>query len=305
MPFLREDVAILYGVVVLVAGIARKQRTWLWSGAVVTTIGVIYMLIMRAQPGIGSHIVPRYQAESLSEVLMRPLRVDVLVGLGAVLLPQLVLPPLIGWKRSWPGLLLLASFAFTSWPAQASLYYQYYAQAVPFLIAGAVGSFSLPRWRNRMHLSLFTAALTAALLGPFFYFGFGLPDRFASVILSSSARSEARSMISLIPPEATVSATEMVAPALAWREEIHPFPGPMICGNSLGYFTASTRGTDYVVYEASTAPSGPEWKRVLTDWGYTRAAEAAGIELWRQVSDDVPKGDCPSWEQQKAATSAS
>jgi hypothetical protein len=198
-------------------------------------------------------------------------------------------------------LALLASLVLASWEQQASLYYQYFAQAIPFLIAGSVAYFKTHE-ESKARLSMVATALVFVLLGPVFYLGFGLPDRFASVIATSGHRSQAREMLASLPPNATVSATEMVSAAVAWRAEIHPFPGPMVCGNSLGYYTSQTKVADYVVYEPDTAPAGPDWMRVLPMWGYVRVDESAGIQLWKLVSDQHVAERCPSWEEQKAAS---
>ena len=302
MPLIREDVALLYGVVVLVAGWRQLRRSWQVMGSLVALVGIAYMFLMRVQPGIGNHLWYRYQFDGIGQLLSRPLRVDLLIGLAAVLGPFLVVPVLRGWRRSWPGLLLLASFAVSSWSNQVSLYYQYYAQVVPFLIAGAISCFALPRWSQRIQLSLIATVLLGLLLGPFFYIGFGPPDRYASEILSSSGRVEARGLLTEIPGFASVSATEMLTPAVAWRPEIHPFPGPMMCGNSIGYFTPRTRAVDYVLFEMENAPSGVEWSSTLMAWGFVLERRAAGIELWRLDSNNVAAEDCPSWEQQKRAS---
>lgn len=299
MPLIREDVAVLYGVVVVIAGLAQKRHLWRVLGSSVALVGLAYMFLMRAQPGIGNHLWYRYQFNGIGELLSRPLRVDLLIGLAAVLGPFLVVPVFRGWKRSWPGLVLLASFAFSSWANQISLYYQYYAQVVPFLIAGAASGFVLPKWKDRIRLSVIATVLLGVLLGPFIQIGFGPPDRYASEILSSFRRAEARSLLSEIPAFASVSATEMLSPAVAWRREIHPFPGPMICGNSLGYFTSTTRAVDYVLFESDNAPAGVEWPSTLAAWGFVLQGEAVGVELWRLNFDGIANQDCPGWEEQK------
>jgi hypothetical protein len=296
MPLIREDVALLYGVVVLIAGIRRKQRTWRVTGLSVALVGVIYLFFMRAQPGIGNHVWYRYQFDTVGEFLSRLLRADVFIAFAGVLGPLLLVPVFKGWRKSWPGLLLLASFAFSSRPT--SLYYQYYAQAVPFLIAGALGPMLLPDWSRRIRLSVMATISIAVLLGPFFYIGFGPPDRYATVILSSSQRGEARALVSNIPATASVSATEMLTPALAWRRDIHPFPGPMVCGNSLLYFIPTTRAVEYVLLEARDTPPGVEWSSTLLAWGFALEGQKDGIELWRLHSDRVPRQECPSWERQ-------
>ena len=298
MPLIREDVALLYGVVVLIAGVRQKKQSWRATGLSVAGVGIIFMLVMRAQTGIGNHLWYRYQFNGIGELLSRPFRVDLVIGLAAVLGPMLVVPVFRGWRRSWPGLALLGSFALSSWPTQISLYFQYYAQVVPFLIAGAISSFALTQWKRRLRLSLLATLLLGVLLGPFFYIGYGSPDRYSSVILGSDWRIEARSLLSSVPAVASVSATDLLTPPLAWRAEVHPFPGPMVCGDSFLYFTPSTRSVDYVLLETRTAPTGVEWSSTLTEWGFVLQDQAVGVELWKLVSDAVPRHGCSSWEQQ-------
>ncbi|MGH8924439.1 MAG: DUF2079 domain-containing protein, partial [Acidimicrobiia bacterium] len=294
MPFLREDIAILYGVVLLMAGLNRHQRSWMLSGGAAVVLGLGYFLIMRSQPGIGNHIWYRYGGEA-SDWLRRAIRPDTLVSLAAVLIPVLVVPALRGWRKAWPGLLLLLSFVFSGWDQQASLYYQYFAQAVPFLIAGSIQPI-VHGGRARVRMSLVASSAILLLLGPLIYLGYGLPDRFATETLSAGDRRAASVLIELIPPTASVSATELLTAPVAWRSEVHPFPGPMVCGNSLGYFTPETRTNDFVLFEPGRAPAGPDWSKVLPLWGYGLVGAAGGAQLWQLEHEIFVSTSCPSWE---------
>ena len=297
MPLLREDIAILYGVVVLVAGLHRQHRSWIFSGGAAVVLGLGYFLVMHSQPGIGSHIWYRYD-ELASDWLRRAIRPNALVSLAAVLIPLLLLPPLKGWRRAWPGLLLLVSFVFAGGDQQTSLYYQYFAQAVPFLIAGSI----LPILRSgRVKMSLVASSAVLFLLGPLIYLGYGLPDRFASEILAAGDRRAVSELVELIPPTASVSATDLLAAPVAYRPEIQPFPGPMVCGNSLGYYTPVTRANDYVLFEQRRAPAGQDWPQVLTHWGYALVGVAGEAQLWQLEHDIFVPNSCPSWEAQKEA----
>ena len=297
MPLLREDIAILYGVVVLVAGSRRQLRSWMLSGGAAVLIGLGYFLIMRSQPGIGNHIWYRYGGD-VSDLLRRAVRPDALVSLAAVLIPLLVLPTLRGWRKAWPGLLLLLSFVFSAWDQQTSLYYQYFAQAVPFLIAGSIQPI-LRGGNRRIRLSLVASTVILLLLGPLVYLGFGLPDRFATEIFASGDRRAVSELIDRIPPTASVSATELLTAPVAWRSEIHPFPGPMVCGNSLGYFTPMTRASDFVLFEPERAPAGPDWSQILPEWGYGLVSAGGVAELWRLENNGFASRRCPTWEEQK------
>ena len=297
MPLLREDIAILYGVVVLVAGSRRHLRSWMLSGGAAVVIGIGYFFIMRSQPGIGNHIWYRYGGDA-SDWLRRVVRPDALVSLAAVLVPLLVLPALKGWRKSWPGLLLLLSFVFSAWDQQTSLYYQYFAQAVPFLIAGSIQPI-LRGGNHRIRLSLVASTVILLLLGPLVYLGFGLPDRFATAIFASGDRRAVSVLIDGIPPTASVSATELLTAPVAWRSEIHPFPGPMVCGNSLGYYTPMTRASDFVLFEPGRAPAGPDWSQILPEWGYGLVSAGGVAELWRLENTGFASRSCPNWEEQK------
>ena len=297
IPLIREDVAILYGVVVLLAGSRRHLRSWILSGGAAVLIGIGYFLIMRSQPGIGNHIWYRYGGDA-SDWLRRVVRPDALVSLAAVLVPLLVVPALKGWRKSWPGLLLLLSFVFSGWDQQTSLYYQYFAQAVPFLITGSI-QLILRGGNRRIRLSLVASTLILLLLGPLVYLGFGLPDRFATEIFASGDRRAVSELIDRIPPTASVSATELLTAPVAWRSEIHPFPGPMVCGNSLGYYTPMTRASDFVLFEPGKAPVGPDWSEILPQWGYGLVSIGGGAELWRLENQEFVSSRCPTWEEQK------
>jgi uncharacterized membrane protein len=297
MPLLREDIAILYGVVVLVAGLRLQHRSWMLSGGAAVLLGIGYFLVMRSQPGIGNHLWYRYGG-GVFDWLQRLVRPDALVSLAAVLIPLLVVPALTGWQKTWPGLLLLLSFVFSAWDQQTSLYYQYFAQAIPFLIAGSIQPI-LHGGRARGRMSLVASFVILLLIGPLFYLGFGLPDRFASQILSAEDRQAATPLIELIPPTASVSATELLVAPVAWRPEIHPFPGPMVCGNSLGYFTPVTRPSDFVLFEPGRAPAGPDWSQVLPQWGYGLVGAGGGVQLWELQHETFLSAGCPSWDEQK------
>ena len=297
MPLLREDIAILYGAVVLVAGLRGHRRSWVVSGGAAILLGLSYFLVMRSQPGIGNHIWYRYSGD-LSDWLSRLVRPDALVSLAAVLIPLLVVPALKGWRRAWPGLLLLLSFVFSSWDQQTSLYYQYFAQAVPFLIVGSIQPI-LQGGPRRVRMSLVASSVILLLLGPLVYLGFGLPDRFANEILNAGDRQAVYELIGLIPPMASVSATELLAAPVAWRSEIHPFPGPMVCGNSLGYYTPMTRASDYVLFEPTRAPAGQDWSQVLPEWGYALVRTGGEAQLWHLEDESFVPATCPSWEEQK------
>jgi hypothetical protein len=250
---------------------------------------------MRLQPGIGNHFWYRYRG-NVVEMLSLPFRPVALVSLVAVLLPMLVYPAFRGWRRSWPAFVLLVSYVFSSWEAQASLFYHYFAQAVPFLIAGAIPYFAGDRERTRMSVAASLAIF--GLLGPMVFIGFGFPDRFASTTVASRHRAEARALFSYIPDNASVSVSGMLGAPVAWRAEIHPFPHPMVCPTWFGYQTPSSFATDFVLFESTDSAEQPDWAMMLDAWGYTRLGSSGTIELWKLTSSRVTTEPCgPSASQ--------
>lgn len=300
---LREDMLILYGLAVLVRGWSTRSRSMKWVGSFAVLTGVGFFLWMGSQEGVGNHFWYMYGFESLGEVVLRPVSPDVLVGVVATLGPMLIVPAIVGWKRSWPGMLLISSFALSSWSPLASISYHYYAQSVPFLIAGAAWSWRQDSWAIRTRLSTTATASIFLVFGPLFYFGYGLPDRFASEILKAEERTTYSGVLDLIPPEASVSATFLLVAPLAYRAEVHPFPGPLLCGNSLGYYTPSTKAVEFVALERGDLPPEVEdWEGQLQSWGYEMIAGNELFTVWRLRSANVPRVSCPSFDVIKEVT---
>jgi uncharacterized membrane protein len=302
MPLIREDVSLLYGLVVLIWGIRNRRRNSTLTGAAVAAIGLIYMAIMRSQEGVGSHL-GAFGLGDPSDILGRPFRADSLVALSATFVPFLVVPVVKGWRLSWPGLALIAASVFSARPHHSSLYFQYLAQSVPFLIGGAAIGFSSGFWNTRIRLAMAATSAFLLILGPFIYLGYGPPDRYASTVLSSSDREQVRDLVAQIRPGASVSAGEMLTASVV-SGPVFPFPGPMICGNSLLFYTPTTASVEYLLFEDAPSTLGRDWVQDLEDWGFVRRDRIVDVELWELERDLVPRGDCPSWDEQKEAARA-
>ena len=303
MALMREDLAILAGIVLIQAAALRRDwRRALW-GTVPISIGLGFMVWASLGSGMGGyHLWTRFSGGGDGSMLdllagagTNLLRPDPIVSFSAVLLPVLVLPALAGWKRSWPGLAMMLVNGVASYTQQASLYFQYFAPVVPFLLWGAIASWSGFRKGSARGLAVVASISIFGLLGPLFDIGFGLPDRFASTVaLSRDRRVFARALES-IPGDASVSATEFLVPHLAERLEIYPFPGPMVCPDSLIFHIDRTTFPEYVALEWDDAVSGVDWRRFLVASGYEEVATGE-VSVWSLTGQAPPSVACPSME---------
>lgn len=305
----REDMALLAGVVLLQAAWRHRSTKTAIAGAAVIAAAVAYVVwASRWAEGLGYQVWYRYadfggeagswagfvqQALSGTIRLIRP---QTLVAFGAILIPMLVVPPLAGWRRSWPGMVMLILNGLSAYGPQADLTYHYYAPAIPFLLWGAAASW--PRFRRRRanptRLALAATALTFLALGPIVHQGFGLPDRFLATIVSSSERRAMQHAVDRIPADVAVSASDHILPHLAERAEVFPFPGPMLCSQDPIFYIATTRYVPTVVVESADLPEGPDWPSVLAAWGYRRAYAGGGAEIWHLSGPPGPSVQCPS-----------
>ena len=303
VALMREDLAVLAGLVLLQAAALRgRWRPALWS-IVPMSIGLGFVAWASLASGMGGyHLWTRFSGDGGGSILdlftggvgnlVRP---DPVVSFASVLLPVLVLPALTGWRRSWPGLGMMLASGVASYTQQSSLYFQYFAPVVPFILWGAVSSWSGFRWGTR-GLATVAAVGIFVLLGPVAYMGFGLPDRFASTVAQSGERREFSGILDSVPNDASVSATDFLVPHLARREEIYPFPGPMICADSLIFHVDRTSFPAYVAIEWDDAVPGPDWRSFLVDTGYREVASNSAVSIWNLNGSPPASVDCESME---------
>ena len=305
LAFMREDVAVLAGIVLVQAAMLRgRRRDALWAIAP-ASIGVGFILWATFGSGMGGyHLWTRFSGGgggSIADMLMGAgqnlVRPDTAVSFVAVLLPVLVLPTLSGWKRSWPGLAMMLVNGISSYAQQASLYYQYFAPVVPFLIWGAIASWSGFHRSSKNGLATMASISIFVLLGPLLYIGFGLPDRFASTVAASSSRHAISEVLAIIPSDQSVSATDFLVPHLSRRREIYPFPGPMICPESLIFHIDQTSFPSYVAVEWEDAVPGMDWRVFLTASGYREVASNPDVSVWNLTGQSPAPVACPSIEE--------
>lgn len=302
LALIREDLAVLAGVIMIQGALLHRNRRLAWQSVVPASIGVIYIAgISLWSGGMGGyHFWTRFSQGSGGFSIMNTLagavgnlaRPDVIVSFAAVLLPVLVFPALLGWRRSWPGLAIILLNGAVSYGAQGSIYYQYFAPAVPFLIWGAANGWSRMR-RDRVGLATVGTVSAFLLLGPIFFLGYGLPDRFATTILSAGDRRAIDELMVEIPDSGAVSATDRLVPHLATRAEIYPFPGPMICSLSLIFDVPLTSYPPHIVVEWDDAVPGADWASVLPTWGYTETVSNDVATVWTLEGDPPASVPCP------------
>jgi hypothetical protein len=306
---IREDIAILAGVVIIVAALRRRHWGLTAGGALVAAAGVGYILWASLFPGgmAGYHLWTRFGASGSGPLdlaaggLANLIRPDSLVSLTAVLVPFLILPPLRGWRSSWPGLAIVAFNCAVAYGAQASLYYQYFAPALPFLIWGASRSFSKPgpEPSDRLRLARFATVAVFGLLGPIAYLGFGLPDRYLTTSLLSLERMELVGLLGDIPASASVSATDHLLPHLADRRQAYPFPGPMECSQSLIFHVPRTSSTEYAAVEWDAFGPETDLRAILSSWGYKLVRESPTAGVWVLDQPRLPSQTCPTVAEER------
>lgn len=307
LVLIREDAAVL-GALVAWRGawIERSAAKWI-AGLGAFAVGVTYVALgpelfgdsgyffwlRYADYGLGPTEVLSRLPENLLLAVGRLFRVDPLITLTGLFAPFLVVAPIAGWRRSWPGLLLLGSNLVSGYGPVTTLYFQYSLLVVPFLLWGATAVWTRVEMRRPTASRAAVVATVAIflLLGPVWYRGYGTPDRFADQILTASSRNDMAEVLSTIPAEASVSAADAMLPHLAERAEIFPFPGPMVCPNTIGFYIAQTRVVDHVVVGTE---AGSAWRAHLIEWGFALVSTENGVQVWSHTGSIPTTQRCPS-----------
>ncbi|HUP16935.1 MAG TPA: DUF2079 domain-containing protein [Acidimicrobiia bacterium] len=304
LALMREDLAVLAGVVLVqTAALKGRWRETLWS-IVPVSIGIGFIAWATFGSGMGGyHLWTRFSGSGAASIIdlvagagRNVVRPDPIISFASVLLPLLVVPALLGWKRSWPGLAMMLVNGVASYEAQASLYFQYFAPVVPFLLWGAIASWPSFRRGSARGPAMVASLGIFALLGPLFYIGFGAPDRFASTVALSGERREFSEVLTSIPDDVSVSATDFLVPHLSRREEVYPFPGPMVCPESLIFHVDRTSSPAYVAVEWEDAVPGMDWRAFLLDRGYEEIAISDQVSVWKLTGSARPSVTCSSME---------
>jgi uncharacterized membrane protein len=310
LALIREDMAVLAGVVLLQAAVLRRSRLLVGLAAAFAAIGMGYIVWVSSWPGGmgGYHLWTRFgeaSSQTISQIVFGALtnlvRPDSLVSIAALLSPLLVFLPLRGWRYAWPGLAIIMVNCISSYPQQASLYYQYFAPAVPFLLWGASHGLS-KRWaaaNDRARLARIATWTLFGLLGPIVYLGFGLPDRFFTTSVASLDRTQLSQLLTAVPDSGSVSATDHLLPHLAKREEAFPFPGPMVCSQSLIFHVSQTFFPDYVALEWDAFGPDVDLEGLVSSWGYESISTNEMGGVWALGGASPAATTCPSVEEER------
>ena len=184
-----------------------------------------------------------------------------------------------------------------SYPPQGSLYFQYFAPVVPFLLWGTVAGWTRLRRGSTNGLAVVATISMFVLLGPYFYLGYGAPDRFASNLARSGDRREFSEVLEVIPGTSSVSATDFLVPHLSKRREIYPFPAPLLCLDSLIFHVDHTSFPAYVAIEWSEAIRGRDWRVFLAASGYEEVASTRDMAVWNLTNRPPVSVPCPSKDE--------
>ena len=164
----------------------------------------------------------------------------------------------------------------SSKPEQSTIYYQYAAGIVPFVVAASVlGAARMRRDPRRLVRSVLVIMTCLAVVSPLAYAAANL-DRVGP---SNPVHAATRQALQLVPPTAAVSASQSLGAYLSTRRSISVFP--------------HVRGADWVVvgetrsgydhpkaYWAALAglKASPSWKLVYSSHGITVLRRVAAAQ---------------------------
>lgn len=149
-----------------------------------------------------------------------------LLYLPKILLPLGLLLPLLGWRFLLPTLPILAINLFSQFPTTTELASHYLTPAVPFLVAacleGASKLFSSDRSKRWL------PALCVPVIAGHVLAGGTLLSRDCPLVAfqEDDASRAARTIVELIPAEATAQAPDAILPHIAERLFVHRAPPP-------------------------------------------------------------------------------
>lgn len=284
----REDVG---PAVVLLGILLAALRPARWGmAAAISTSGALWSLacawIITAYSGGASPFAARYASSlgaglpGLLEALQRPLALEyvrtLLLGGGWL---GLLAP--IGWLPALPS--LVANLLSTSpWMTSGKAHYS--ALVVPGLIAGsALGLAWLRRWPRVLDAACGLLVLTS--LAGYLREGSGpLAGNYAPAGLTD--RSERlQALATLLPPDASISASASVVPRLTQRPRVYVFP--------------SLADADFALLDLQSSPAptsaGDVFLRTaaLLEQGWTVRAAEDGVLLLARGEAGAPTGGVP------------
>jgi len=296
---LREDLAVLGAVVVLMAFMRSRDRRLLAITGMGLAVPIAYVGFGADLFGSGYLFWDRYHSLGVAlgqgplalirlaaeRWLDRSAWVVYIVVLG----PMLFLP-LRGWRLAWPGLALILANLMADIIPMRMYAFQYQALALPFLIAGSLQA--LPRNPQLAPATLAASILLFLVAGPLGPNPFETRHPFTFIqAIARPHRSALSEVVEQVPPEVSVSASEHLVPHLAKREQIYRFPIPLVCA-SAGFPGLEATSTPEVVALSTLDSLPPETESLLEEAGYHRSWSGQAGEIWLQSTAAAPSVSC-------------
>jgi hypothetical protein len=298
----REDVAIFTGIALLIQAYITSDRALAWPGLIAASVGVWYttmgqrlfapfdyfMWYRYADYGSGpldAVLNPAYALPTAVERLGRP---DVLVAFAALLVPLMILPAWGGWRRSWPGLLIMAGNGVSGAPFIPTIHYQYYILAVVFLVWGAAHFVADRGWEKWSRVFWVVTVGVFLLAGPILAYTSTPFGRSVADIAEVGGRAVLQEELPRIPVEDSVSAGNVLLPHLAERDQIFSYPLPLMCGEVIQRYTPQTAFPEWVIIQPE------EQEEIdLPTLGYERIDDGGRVAVWRLREATTQSEPCP------------
>ena len=207
--------------------------------------------------------------------------------------------PLVGFRRLLPAVPLWAMLLFSRWDLAANIRYGYFAPVVPFLVAAAaLGVARLQRRARFAKCEPFAKLfLTLCLVWAVIFYQISKPMRKHPFVPRPNLAA-IRTAVSMVPPEASVSADEHFCPALFRRRHLQQAPYTVWKGERAEYMlvdlaegygkdSAWVRRVAGMVSEQGYRPIWFEDNVALLQFG---GGDAALAERFLQRLDQVAAG---------------
>jgi uncharacterized membrane protein len=303
----REDLAILGAAVIGVAFVRYRRPALLAVAAAGGGIGLLYLQFSRVILGDGaaSPFAVRYHSfgdapgqlvaglPSHLGLLVQRLTDPVALSVYLCLFLPMVGLAFVGWRLAWPGFVLMLTVLISDDELTRSVYFQYHAAAVPFLIWGGLTGFRTVVDRGWVGSERLTRGIVLSSVALFVFVGPVLAvsnpqaDRRWPVVATSADRIALDDVVAHAPPGVELSASGSLAPHVADRSRLYVFPMPILCEgdtNTLPSFTP-----DWVLLERNGVD---EHLVDLPALGYQLQWSNDRGELWRRVAPPRPVVPC-------------
>jgi uncharacterized membrane protein len=298
----REDVAVLAGLLVLIGEWRRPgRRSIRWAAFLVIIGGIGYAAFgsMRLA-ALGSPLQVRYAwvrefvASPAISALDGVLTIHALATLLVVFFPLVLAPRLLRLPTTILSMATSAFFLAGEFIPADSIYYQY--QAVPVLLmawsVGTPAGVGVTRLRDDSRRVVAISIALAVAFGPMALIRppIEVNDRWLPRVIADQDRVGLHGLRGSISIEASVSASNTVSTFFAQRRLIYDFPDPLTCD---GRFTESRGATSYpdfvVVTELETTAADIA---LIQSLGYESWKSVGDAAIYRAGPDSPPRVQC-------------